>query len=120
MIDSTGLAKQLREFASVRDWEQFHTPKNIATSISVEASELLEIFQWSRGESGWHELDDDALRKRVEHELADVLIYVIRFADLAKIDLQVAAERKLKLNAEKYPANQFKGSDRKYNEKSDD
>lgn len=116
MIDSNILSDRLREFSSERDWDQFHTPKNIAASISVEASELLEIFQWSRGQNGWDELHDPKIKKRVEEELADILLYLLRFADLANIDLQKAAESKLILNEKKYPVETFKGSDKKYNE----
>ena len=116
MIDNQKLAMTLRSFAAERDWDQFHTPKNLATSISVEAAELLELFQWSRGQRGWHEVTDPSIRARVEDELADILLYVIRFADKAEIDLEAIAERKIALNAQKYPKERFRGSDRKYNE----
>lgn len=115
-MDINRIAQLLGAFAAERDWDQFHTPKNLATSISIEAAELLELFQWSRGSLGWGELDDETLRERVQEELADVFLYLIRFADLAQIDLIAAAESKLKQNAEKYPVSKFKGSDKKYNE----
>jgi dCTP diphosphatase len=116
VIDNQKLATLLRSFAAERDWDQFHTPKNLATSISVEAGELLELFQWSRGQKDWNEVSDAAIRRRVEDELADILLYIIRFADKAGMDLQVIAERKIASNAAKYPAEQFRGSDRKYDE----
>ena len=116
MIDNQKLAITLRAFAAERDWDQFHTPKNLATSISVEAAELLELFQWSRGQKGWEEVTDPSIRVRVEDELADILLYLIRFADKAEIDLGAIAERKIALNAEKYPPERFRGSDRKYDE----
>ena len=116
MIDDVKIAALLKRFADERDWEQFHTPKNLATSITIEAAELLELFQWSRGQGGWDEIRDEKLRARVEEELADVLIYVLRFADLAKIDLAKAAECKIAQNAQKYPADKARGSDKKYNE----
>jgi dCTP diphosphatase len=116
VIDNQKLATLLRSFAAERDWDQFHTPKNLATSISVEAGELLELFQWSRGQKDWTEVSDAAIRRRVEDELADILLYIIRFADKAGMDLQVIAERKIASNAAKYPAGQFRGSDRKYDE----
>src|SRR5204863_3998921 len=116
VIDNKKLAMTLRAFAAERDWDQFHTPKNLATSISVEAAELLELFQWSRGQRGWDEVTDPSIRARVEDELADILLYVIRFADKAEIDLQAIAERKIASNAKKYPPDRFRGSDRKYDE----
>ena len=102
MINNEKLALTLRSFAADRDWDQFHTPKNLATSLAVEAGELLELFQWSRGQKGWDELSDPSIREKVENELADVLLAIIRFADKADIDLQSIAERKIALNAEKY------------------
>jgi NTP pyrophosphatase (non-canonical NTP hydrolase) len=81
VIDNQRLAAALRSFASERDWDQFHTPKNLATSISVEASELLELFLWSRGQKGWEEIAATPIRTKVEDELADILLALIRFAD---------------------------------------
>ncbi|GGC61457.1 nucleotide pyrophosphohydrolase [Undibacterium terreum] len=115
MIDNQALCEELKAFAAERDWEQFHTPKNLAASISIEAAELLELFQWSRGQQ-WGELQDPKLKNRTAEELADILLYLIRFADLAGIDLEQAARQKMLANAAKYPAAEFKGSDRKYNE----
>jgi len=108
------LAQRLREFARERDWEQFHSPKNLAISISVEAAELLELFQWSRGQDDWECMNDDAIRASTAEELADILLYLVRFADKAGIDLERAALHKLERNAAKYPAEKFWGSDRKY------
>ena len=116
MIDNEKLARALQLFASDRDWDQFHTPKNLASALAVETSELLEIFQWSRGQNGWTDLQQPDTRTRAEEELADILLYLIRFADMAGIDLQRAADEKLALNAQKYPVDRFRGSDRKYNE----
>jgi NTP pyrophosphatase (non-canonical NTP hydrolase) len=116
MIDNQKLAMTLRSFAAERDWDQFHTPKNLATALSVEAAELLEIFQWSRGQRSWDDVTDSSIRAKVEDELADILLYVIRFADKAEMDLQTIAERKIASNAAKYPPEKFRGSDRKYDE----
>jgi len=116
VIDNQKLAAALRSFAAERAWDQFHTPKNLATSISIEAAELLEIFQWSRGQQEWDEVADPSIRSKVEEELADILLYIIRFADKSGIDLERAAERKIAANAVKYPAERFRGSDRKYDE----
>ena len=108
------LQKALREFARERDWEQFHTPKNLATALSVEAAELLEHFQWLTDEQS--RTLDDAKRTAVGEELADVLLYLLQLADKLDIDLLQAAERKLRLNAEKYPAERARGRSAKYNE----
>ena len=106
------LTKKIRKFVKERDWEQFHSPKNIAISISLESAELLEIFQWSRGLS-WSEFENDRLKSRAEEELSDILIYLIRFTDLAGIDLEKSAIEKIEKNKKKYPIEKFKGSDKK-------
>ena len=115
MLDTKSIARTLIIFAEERNWDQYHTPRNLASALSVEAAELLEIYQWSRGQN-WAELEDSTLKARTEEEIADILIYLIRFSDKAGIDLQLAVEKKLLSNAEKYPADQFRGSDRKYTE----
>ncbi len=112
--DLTSLRDDLRKFAAERDWDQFHTPKNLATALSIEASELLEPFQWLKtGEAG--ELDE---RKTlaIRHELADVLMYLVRLADKLDVDLMTAAAEKLALNHDKYPADRVRGDARKYSE----
>lgn len=111
------IAEELQKFATERDWDQFHTPKNLATSISVESAELLELFQWTRGQKDWKEIEEVEVKEKIENELADILLYLIRFSDLAKIDLEKVALRKIALNAQKYPIEKSKGSDKKYNEK---
>src|SRR4051812_48722163 len=108
------LRELIRAFVTERDWDQFHTPKNLATALSVEASELLEPFQWLKtGESA--ELDE-ATRERIRHEMADVLVYLIRLADKLDVDLDAAVREKMALNREKYPADKARGSVRKYTE----
>lgn len=103
MVDSLhDLAADIRKFADERDWEQFHSPKNLSMALIVEAGELVEHFQWlSRKESG--ELDDEQ-RRAVALEMADVLIYLVRMAQQLDINLLKAAREKMALNAEKYPA----------------
>jgi NTP pyrophosphatase (non-canonical NTP hydrolase) len=106
------LAPRLRRFAEERDWEQFHSPKNLAMAIAAEAGELLEHFQWlSEAES--RDLPH-AQREQVALEMADVLLYLVRLADRLGVDLLSAAHRKIDLNAEKYPAEQARGHARKY------
>ena len=108
------LQKALREFARERDWEQFHSPKNLATALSVEAAELLEHFQWLTDEQS--RTLDDAKRTAVGEEIADVLLYLLQLADKLDIDPVQAAERKVRLNAEKYPADRARGRIDKYTE----
>mgnify|MGYP003394340895 FL=1 len=108
------LRDELRRFATDRDWQQFHSPKNLAMALSVEAAELLELFQWkSESESGALSATDLA---RAREELADVLLYLVRLADQLGIDLLDAARHKLQLNAEKYPVDRSYGSNKKYSD----
>ena len=110
----SSLQQQLRQFARERDWEQFHTPKNLAMALSVEAAELQEIFQWLTAEQSAQL--DDTQRARAAEELADVLLYLCRLADVLNIDLAAAAQAKLLRNAEKYPADRVRGSSAKYSD----
>ena len=111
----TDLTTLVRSFADARDWQQFHSPKNLAAAMTVEAGEVLEHFQWLT------EAESESLsaekRREVELELADVLIYLVRLADRLGIDLIAAAARKIAINAEKYPVDQAKGSNKKYTER---
>jgi NTP pyrophosphatase (non-canonical NTP hydrolase) len=108
------LRERLREFARERDWEQFHSPKNLTMALIVEAAELVEHFQWlTEAQSG--ALDPDK-REQVAQELADVFLYLVRLADRLDIDLLDAAQRKIVLNAQKYPADQVRGSAKKAGE----
>ncbi len=107
------IQKELRKFAKDRDWEQFHDLKNLAISISIEASELMEIFQWEDQKSNfWNEKKSEQL---IEQEVADVMLYLLRFADIAKIDIEKACMNKIKINAKKYPVEKSKGRSTKYN-----
>jgi len=108
------LAEHLRQFAAERDWEQFHSPKNLAMALSVEVAEIVEHFQWLT-EPQSRELEKTK-REEVGQELADALIYLVRLADQLQIDLLDAAERKLAINEAKYPAEQVRGSPKKYSE----
>lgn len=107
--------QKLRKFAQARNWDQFHSPKSLACSISIESAELLELFQWSQGQ-GWAELKKKKLKKRAEEELADIYLYLLRFADMAGIDLERAAEKKMVKNGRKYPVAKSFGTDKKYTE----
>ncbi len=108
------LKLRLREFAAERDWDQFHSPKNLSMALIAEAAELIEHFQWLT-EAQSTQLPPDKLDE-VKHELADILLYLIRVADKLDIDLIQAAHNKIKLNEQKYPAKRVKGSAKKYTE----
>jgi|SRR5690606_217752 len=108
------LQQQLRRFAADRDWDQFHSPKNLSMALAVEAAELVEQFQWLT-EAQSAQLEPDR-RERVRMELADVFIYLLRLADKLDVDLLRAATDKMALNARKYPAGQVRGDPRKYTE----
>ncbi|HEX7080800.1 MAG TPA: nucleotide pyrophosphohydrolase [Gammaproteobacteria bacterium] len=108
------LRQRLRAFASERDWERFHSPKNLSMALAAEAAELLEEFQWLTEEQS-RTLDPVKL-ERVRREIADVLLYLVRLADVLDVDLPAAADEKIALNARKYPAERVKGDARKYTE----
>lgn len=106
------LMAQLRDFAGERDWDQFHSPKNLSMALAVEAAELLEIFQWMQEADSL--APDVATRARIGEELADVFVYCLLMSNKLDIDLLQATRAKLKQNAIKYPADKVKGSARKY------
>jgi len=106
------LRQDLRAFAAERDWDQFHTPKNLAMALTAEAGELLEQFQWLTPEQS-AALEPERL-EAVRAELADVLLYLVRLADRLDIDLGSAARAKLGANARKYPAARVRGRPDKY------
>ncbi len=108
------IRQKTRDFAAERDWDQFHTPKNLAIALSVEAGELLENFQWLTPEQA-AQLTTDQL-ERVRLEMADVLLYLVRLADRLDVDLVEAALEKLVINAKKYPVELAKGNAKKYTE----
>lgn len=114
MTELDGLRDQLRAFAAARDWDQFHSPKNLAMALSAEAGELLEIFQWLT-EAQSRSLSPEA-QAAASDEIADVLLYLIRLSDKLGIDPVAAANRKIVANAVKYPADKARGSSRKYTE----
>ncbi|MBK5253359.1 MAG: nucleotide pyrophosphohydrolase [Peptostreptococcaceae bacterium] len=103
------LIKEILAFRDEREWKQFHTPVNIAKSISIESAELLECFQWN------NEFDE----QQVKEELADVLIYCILMADATDLDINTIIKEKLNINREKYPVEKCKGNCKKYNELED-
>jgi NTP pyrophosphatase (non-canonical NTP hydrolase) len=115
MTDSLDrLDARLLAFARVRDWEQFHSPKNLAMALAGEAGELLEHFQWLTEQQS--ETLDEAQRRAVAHELADILIYLIRLAQRLDVDLIAAANEKIAINEARYPAERVRGDARRAGE----
>lgn len=110
----TSLTQRLRAFAAERDWDQYHTPKNLAMALTGEAGELAAEFQWLT-EAQSRDLEPKR-RARVQEEAGDVLLYLLRLADKLDFDLVEAAHRKIDLNAQRYPADKVFGSARKYTE----
>ena len=108
------LIKKLRVFAKERDWEQFHSPKNLSMALAVEIAEIMEHFQWLTEEQSCN-LDQKTLEK-VKEEIGDTQIYLARLADQLGIDPIVAANEKLAKNAVKYPVEKARGSAKKYTE----
>ncbi|KAA9220802.1 MULTISPECIES: nucleotide pyrophosphohydrolase [Aerococcus] len=104
------LMDKINAFRDERDWRKFHNEKDLALSIVLEASELLEIYQWKSAEEGNQNLE------AIKEELADILIYSFMFADNLNLDINEIIEEKLKLNAKKYPVEKSKGNNKKYTE----
>lgn len=104
----------LKKFMDERDWDQFHSPKNLSMQISVEAAELMELFLWSDCEESKKILEKK--REAIEHEVADIAICLINFCNSTGIDLSQAIYDKMILNGKKYPVEKAKGNSNKYNE----
>jgi NTP pyrophosphatase (non-canonical NTP hydrolase) len=110
------LKSRVAEFCTARDWDRYHRPKELAVGVITEAAELLDRFRFKADEEVAAILADPKGRVEVEHELADVLFFVLRFAERTGIDLATAIERKMMVNAERYPVEKARGSNRKYSE----
>lgn len=104
MSDLEALRDAMREFTSERDWERFHDPKSLLLALVGEVGELSELFQWLPAESALEAAADDPLHTRVQEELADVLLYLVRLADVLNVELASAALSKMESNARKHPA----------------
>ncbi len=112
------LRTRINDFVVERDWAQFHTPKNLAMAMIVEAAELVEQFQWDTPQES-QRLSSEK-REAVSHELADTFVYLLRIAEVLNIDLIESANQKIDLNAKKYPADKARGSNAKYTAYSED
>jgi len=108
------LRQAIRDFVHEREWEKYHSPRNLAMGLTIEAAELLELFLW-RPEGGSQDLNESELRS-LRHEIGDVMIYLVNLADRFDLDPVDCAREKLALNREKYPVDKVKGSSRKYTE----
>ncbi|MFA5634042.1 MAG: nucleotide pyrophosphohydrolase [Candidatus Dojkabacteria bacterium] len=111
--DFETLKKKILKFRDDRDWKQFHNPKNLALSISIEASELMELYQWLNMQESREFSETN--KKEIESEVADILNYLILFANDLDIDLLEVTDRKLRVNKKKYPVKKAKGNSTKYN-----
>lgn len=117
-MDIRKYQQKLALFADERDWDQFHTPKNLSMALAKEAAELLEIFQWlSEEQSSALKNQKDELQ-RVSEEIADVFIYLVRLADKLDIDIETAVAAKMEMNEKKYPVALAKGNAVKYNRRN--
>ena len=114
MKDFDAIRQQLRQFAEARDWDQFHSPKNLSMALIVEAGELVECFQWMTEDQS-RTLSAEKLAA-ISDEIADIQLYLIRLADKIGVDIGLAVENKIKKNEAKYPAGKVRGSSKKYSE----
>lgn len=110
------IKKRVLAFARERDWEQFHSPKNLSMAIAAEAAELMEHFLWQSAEKSREDMQNPSVRAKVEEELADIFIFAIEFANVTGVDVAQIIEQKMKRNAEKYPVEKAKGRSDKYTE----
>ncbi len=114
LMDVKYIQNKLSDFAKKRDWEKFHNLKNLAISINIESSELLEIFQWDDNQKVDEKLKKKQFKERISDEVADVLLYLLRFSQIANLDLEKICLKKMKKNAKKYPIKLSKGKSTKY------
>ncbi|MGO9379118.1 MAG: nucleotide pyrophosphohydrolase [Dissulfurispiraceae bacterium] len=108
------ISKKLADFAVVRDWDQFHSPKNLSMGLAAEAAEILEIFQWLTEEQSRKIVGDEKEMQHVREEIADVFIYLVRLADKLNVDIEKAVLDKIELNEIRYPVALSKGSATKF------
>ena len=113
-MEIESLSAKLKKFAEERDWEQFHSPKNLASALVVEAAELLEIFQWMKEDES--KKPDERTLDKVKEEIADIQIYLLRISDVMGINIQEAVKAKIEKNSAKYPIDKAKGTSKKYDE----
>ena len=115
-LDLDSVITEIKNFSEERDWDQFHSVKNLSMALSVESSELLEIFQWLTEEQSNNAKNDPEIKQKASEEVADIFIYLLRVATKLGIDIDDAVRLKLIKNAEKYPVALSKGNSKKYND----
>lgn len=116
LIDVAPLSREIEKFATDREWTQFHSPKNLVMALAGEVGELIEIFQWMTEAQSQEAGQDPRTSQAVRDELADVQIYLTRLTAVLGVDLNEAVQQKLRKNAERYPADKVRGTNRKYTE----
>jgi NTP pyrophosphatase (non-canonical NTP hydrolase) len=116
LLDVDALSVALANFARERDWEQFHSPKNLVMALSAEVGELTEIFQWLSEDASKDVGRDQSSAEAVRDEMADVALYLVRLASVLGVDLNEAVTQKIKKNAAKYPVNKARGNHKKYDQ----
>lgn len=115
-LDLPKISQEIKTFIDERDWDQFHSVKNLSMALNVEASELLEIFQWMKEEDSNQAHLKVELKNKIEDEVADIFVYLMRIVNKLDINLEEVTFNKLKKNALKYPVHLSKGNSRKYDE----
>ena len=118
-MNTTQIQAKLAAFAQERDWDPFHTPKNLATALMCEAGELAEIFQWMSGQESATAMADPLIAEAIRDEVADVQLYLLRLADKLNIDVEAAMVSKIAKNALKYPIEKSKGNAQKYSRRKE-
>lgn len=113
-VDVTALRKTLCQFDGERDWQQFHSLKNLAISVSCEASELLELFQWLSDEEATDISNDSKRKQSISHEIADIIMYILRIADKLDLNVSQAINEKITINQKRYPPHLVKGCAKKH------
>ncbi len=116
LVDTSRLAEALGQFAEARNWAQFHSPKNLAMALAGETGELIEIFQWMTEEQSITAAQRPETAQAVRDELADVMMYLVRLADVLGVDLDEAVQNKLQLNGQKYPVDKARNTSKKYDQ----
>jgi NTP pyrophosphatase (non-canonical NTP hydrolase) len=111
------IRNRLAQFAQERNWDQYHTPKNLSMALAAEAAELLEIFQWLTDEQSQEIVNNGKEMAQIREEIADVMIYLVRLAEKLNVDIEKAVLDKIKLNEKKYPVELAKGNATKYNKR---